>query len=488
MGWRKNVSLFQRVGEVVGRHDQRIRIAVVGAQECGKTMFLVSLINHLLKADFDNIGEWGLSAGAEISSPRCASGIKPFDYERYRTIYEALFGIKDGKPCNMGSVPPSTLETYLLQMKVPLGRQKNDRIKSKKVLLEVLDVPGERVADFSMFRRTYKEWCREIIHAHRMVPGGSPAFDKYISEASKAQKEVEIKEAYFNYVKNRSNGNSTLIYPSTILLDSCGKKIEKLEKGNHPFFTGAEFFAPLPDDFLKDKSKRKIVEAFGRAYKEYCRASGVNDICGWLETANKVYYLLDVFSILMAGKDREDDMRSHVVEALKMFGSRERNIIRRVCDGIADFMMRSRADEVYLVGTQIDRAARSQRDNVKKLLEHEFNAILQMPALAGKFCEIKTCAAIRFGQDDGDDATEGSFKDSPHEEKTFETTKHSNKVPIKFPDDYSYVVNDQDQRQLKYAYPYYQPRFGGDERKVYDHIAFDEIVKTIFATHSDMGR
>lgn len=483
MKMRKNVCVAQRVGEIFGRHDQRIRIAVVGAQGCGKTIFLVSLINHLLKADLGDFGEWGVSTGVEFLSARAGQAIKPFDRSRYQEMYEALLGQKDGKPYDKGRTPPSTLQTYLLQLMVPLGRSKGNISKKKKVLLEVLDVPGERVADFAMFRRSYKEWSQEIIRVNRMTAGGRSAFDIYLSKAAQACSEDEIKNAFFEFVRDRYATNSPLIYPSTILLDSAGNKIDGLDRECHPFFNGDGFFAPLPDGFFSDKMKREIVKSFGRAYKQYRINSGLDEVCEWLETANKAYYLLDVFSILMGGRSREDDMKRHVCESLKIFGSRERNIFSRAYNGVVDSLMRSRAAEIYLVGTQVDRASKSQRNNVLELLKKEFNPVLRMPALAGKFCDVKTCAAIRFGLDE-DEKIFMSYKLDPHEEMTYELKKFSNEVPTKFPEDYSYIERANDPLRLKYAYPYSQPRFGGDVDKVYAHIAFDEIVRTIFAAPS----
>ena len=484
---RKNVSASQWIGELFGRYNERIRIAVVGAQECGKTMFLVSLVNHLLKADFGDLGEWGLSSGAEILSPCPPKGMELFDSARYRKIYDALFGYRDGKPFDKGSVPPSTLKTYLLQMMVPLGctKGKSGVVKNKKFLLEVLDVPGERVADFAMFNRSYEDWCRELTRARREVAGGISSFDRYMEKVSRASNVDEIKDAFFEFVLDRYVHNSTMIYPSSILLTLSGEKTSELKRESIPFFQGDGFFAPLPDSFFHDKTKKELVKAFSRAYKQYCIDSGLNEVCGWLETANKVYYLLDVFSILMSGKDREDDMRRHIRETLKVFGHREEGIISRAYNGVVDLLMRSRAEEIYLVGTQIDRASKSQRDNIKKLLENEFGSILKMPELEGKFCDIKTCAAICFGQSDGD-SLEMSYKCSAHDETTYEAKKITNEVPTKFPENYSYIEDENDPLQKKYAYPYSQPRFCGRKEKVYDHLGFDEIVKTIFMTHSDV--
>ena len=489
---RKNVSVGQWIGELFGRCNERIRIAVVGAQESGKTMFLVSLINHLLEADFGGFDfgdpeKWGVSSGAEILSPHTPKGMKLFDNARYREIFDALFGKRDGKPFDKGSVPPSTLETYLLQIMVPLGRidAKKGVVKSKKVLLEVLDVPGERVADFAMFHRSYEGWCRELTRASRMVAGGTSPFDRYMATVSRASNVNEIKDAFFEFVRDRHVHNSTLIYPSSILLTLSGEKTVKqadasdLKRESIPFFKDDGFFAPLPEAFFYDKTKKGIVKAFSKAYKQYCIDSGLNEVCGWLETANKVYYLLDVFSILMSGKEREDDMRSHIRETLKVFGRREGNIISRAYNGVVDILMRSRVSEIYLVGTQIDRASKSQRDNIKKLLNNEFGSILTMPELEGKFCDIKTCAAICFGQSDGDDL-EMSYKRSAHDETIYEAKKVANEVPTKFPENYSYIEDENDERQKKYAYPYSQPRFCGREEKVYDHVSFNEIVETIF--------
>ena len=124
-----------------------VRVAVVGGKDCGKTVFLAALASHLRhhrKSEFSLRGgtlqvhwERGAIVGDKLD------GLPLFDYKsaRWRLSH--------------GQWPEKTKDTTVLALRLLL--EDSESKTQEHVQLEVLDLPGERVADFSMMGRSASE-------------------------------------------------------------------------------------------------------------------------------------------------------------------------------------------------------------------------------------------------------------------------------------------------------------------------------------------
>ena len=153
-----------------------IREAVIGGRDCGKTVFLSALANHLRhhrRSEFSLGGgtlqvHWNKGA---ITGDKL-HGLPLFDYKaaRWRLSH--------------GQWPEKTVDTSILVLRLLLEDTVNK--SREQVQLEVLDLPGERVADFAMMGRSYGEWCRWRDESLTGADGTSPHYRHYLDKV-KAQ-------------------------------------------------------------------------------------------------------------------------------------------------------------------------------------------------------------------------------------------------------------------------------------------------------------
>ena len=122
-----------------------VRVAVCGAGNCGKTVFVASLLEHLRNHDparFDLRG-WRV-VSAEALAP--ADGFPEFPLAACRA---ALCGARPDWRAKTGTAS-------LARFRVALRRGASRR----SFVLEMLDLPGERLADVAfMSGRGYGGWC-----------------------------------------------------------------------------------------------------------------------------------------------------------------------------------------------------------------------------------------------------------------------------------------------------------------------------------------
>jgi predicted YcjX-like family ATPase len=148
---------------------ERIRVVLLGSKGTGKTVFMTSvgaqLRNHDKRA-FD-LGGWTVEFDPEeddkVQDRVSKSDIQAFPYAESRALLargEWPKKTKDG--CSVLTVPFTlkkviTRERMILLQK--LGFSETIK-KRRRILLEMLDLPGERAADFAMLGRSYRECAR----------------------------------------------------------------------------------------------------------------------------------------------------------------------------------------------------------------------------------------------------------------------------------------------------------------------------------------
>ena len=477
---RKNVSVAQRASEFFARR-KRIRIAVVGAQNAGKTIFILSIVNHLLDKDLTLTGpgevSWKVTSAKLLNDIRLPKNVNAFDMKMYSELFDKMRVVDSGEP------PPSTNDNYLLQIEVDIGKCVEKGKESRRLLLEIMDVPGERITDLSMYGLSFMQWSVKMRGDCQNVFGGGRAFSDYLGKIEKisgADGVNEVKKAYAEYVMNQAENKETCIFPAELVVRNKGK--DKSAYGQDAFFLGDDFFAPLPSSFFEDKEKKEMVRSFSRAYERYVRENGIPEIARWMESANQAYYLVDVFRPLMIGC-KKDTVR-HAQEALRVFEDRDCNIIKRFGRKVWNSLLHSRAESVTIVATQMDRAVESQRDNAIALANDIFATVLLSDGLKKKKTLVTHCAAIRFGRDGTNDQGRpriaACYSHDPHSADIHDWGWVENEVPKSWEE----FMKADEERRKKFAYPYLLPRIAEEKELLY-HLHMERILSQMLLNHSD---
>ena len=199
-----NKSIYRSIWETISG-EERIRVAVLGSKGSGKTVFLTSLANHLLNHDPARcpLNGWTVTpVEGDLAAGPDADGIPLYPYADAR------------KSLADGVWPHKTKDWSVLRLALRLRNGKRRR----DVLLEVLDLPGERVADFPMLGRSYREWCEWMGHAFGGVFGSSDPYKAYCRAAASAADQAGLFAAYRRFLAEEYAACSLSLTPSTVKL------------------------------------------------------------------------------------------------------------------------------------------------------------------------------------------------------------------------------------------------------------------------------
>jgi predicted YcjX-like family ATPase len=442
----KSIYKIVRQG-LTGR--EHIRVAVIGTKSSGKTVFLTALTNHLRNHDQKllNLGKWS------ITNLECDGGntgdIPSFQYAKAR------------EQLSRGEWPDNTRSLSIVRLKLRLEKKEENKTKRRTVILEMLDLPGERVADLSMVGRSFREWCEWMEDRYCGVEGISLDYSEYVQRIESENNRDTILAAYKDCVSKQFEKWILTITPSVLKLDingefkyKDGEPLSTYRKNIESTFIGVDEdsqFAPLPRSYFNGKSseQRAIVKAFKKAYGKY-KSRIVNPISEWLFHVNKAVYLVDVLSLLRNGPEQYNAEQSFAGQALRIF--RRTYFDSPFLKGVQRFMgafVRTHADGVYVVATKADTVVgEANRSRMKELANGMLKPALSDLGLPANQMEVLSCASVKTSENhDKQKALTARVKDDDGK-SVVETTYEVHDVPMDWPeeDEWNSCRNDYDFR------------------------------------------
>ena len=308
---------------------------------------------------------------------------------------------------------------------IPFSLSKKGKSKIS-IQLEMLDLPGERVADFPMLGRSYREWCEWMEKASGCSASGT--FKNCMNEIASLFEGVDKKKAigkkdkafqkykdeaiqkYKDYLVNEYASLALSITPSTVKLgrdgkQRTGKKDEfKKELDNAPVGLSEESqFIPLPGKCLtKDSPCRNLVKDFEKGYEEY-KKSIMAPIASWCKHANSLLYFVDVLSILQRGPGVYNSELEFARQALGFFKHRKSsNPLIKAISGVKDLFV-THIDNCYVVVPKSDRVLKDDREKMRKLAEDMTSKPRSIMGLGNDNIGVYTCAAVDTSETYGEE-------------------------------------------------------------------------------------
>lgn len=366
-----------------GNKTLRRKVIVTGAAQSGKTVFLVSLIDHL--KHFHPNNDWGLKiAGRKSKLNVSFRAFMPtnklgdphvFPFERYRDRL------------SNHSWPEKT-ETLL---RWACHFAMSDDGKQSDVSLELVDMPGERIADLEMIEtRSYAHWSDARL---KVIEDSSEQFqianDSGFWAALKAAEkqsgtDAELVASYKRFLLGCARACYQGISPSTFMLDTAGGEPDPNADDETLLATR---FSGLPEaEFVPlSATARKASESVTRTFtKHFARYDKVvlRPLSALLRDADSLIILLDLQRILLSGAtvynetEQFIDSVTNIVmrKRLKLFGSK----IARV----------------LFLATKEDMVRRDEREKLAALLGelvHQHHAELEHKGVSA---HIGTCSAV----------------------------------------------------------------------------------------------
>lgn len=334
----------------------RRRIGVVGFGMSGKTVFLTSLINHLLYHDpeaFDLGGMKIVDAG-------------PRDAQRWGQWPTFPYGEYRGELSHQRIWPQRTLDRaqYDLEFSVqgePLPYS-----------LTLYDIPGERVADITMHGADFAAWSEKqltIMREFARQQSDDTAVERYVelAEGEPTDSPQEVVDAYKDAMIVMAERHCINISPSCFLMDETGKRFrEKTAEGRDSGFVDMPSlrqwlrercssglqdgqFAPLGKKWLKN-ANHETVRLFSRNYGQY-KQKIVTPVFGTLISCDALGILVDIPHIIQYGRERD----------LNDYGSLFRNVLlglkpdASLLPWLMTLGFRRRIQRIAVIASQCDR-------------------------------------------------------------------------------------------------------------------------------------
>lgn len=377
-----------RVVEDLCKMRRRIRVVVLGSAKSGKTVFLTSLASHL-KHHKKNDGQFdlkGWEATWLTDFPQTDSkGLPPFPYASYLDEMR--------KP--LPEFPEkTTVEMSVLSIPLTFKKDEGKKRLRRDVLLELMDLPGERVADLAMANKGYREWC-EWMNRVFLREKSSDSYRAYLEKANGAASDVEIFDAYKEHLVRELYSYSPWITPSIVKVANGKAGVFKEMVRERPLGVDeASQFAPLPDGaFTKGHPLNRFVKEFSRGYEKY-RKTVVAPIRDWLAEADQLVYLVDVLGILTRGVSAYNSEWAFGSDVIGMFRRPETRIpvLGWVWDSLCG-LFRTRINAAYLVATKADLAFGMEgRSAMCKLAEDMLGKAFR--GLGVRRSKVCACAAV----------------------------------------------------------------------------------------------
>lgn len=378
-----NRTIVRGVEDVFCRR-RRIRIVVLGSKNSGKTVFLTALASNLLNHRKEHFRLNGWEAYNEENMPLGGGReIPDFPYRRYRDGFAK------------GEWPEKTTDEMRV-LRLPLVFRK-DGCRPHDLLIELLDLPGERVGDLTMANKSYREWC-EWMSAN--FGSQYSANGRYLEYLGKAKDGVaspdDLFAAYKHFLLDEYNDFFPWIVPSIVKLTEEGKGtgLQK-ELAERPLgLSKADQFAPVPVEwFDRTHEKHEWTQKFADAYDQY-KAKIVDPISAWLNEADQLVYLVDVLNVLKCGKEVYNQEQKFGSAVLKPFSWHKTYGFGGVIRDCLSNLLKTRIKNAFLVVTKKDLAVSETSDNLRKLADELLGKELRGLKDGIGERNIKACAAV----------------------------------------------------------------------------------------------
>lgn len=358
-----------------GKQANVRRIAVLGGNNAGKTVFITSLVDNLQHFDPEKLklgDEWDV-LDAQITNEGKMAGLDRFPQEMYR---QKLFAESPLWPRKTYSTSIACLDVRLKRREPKWYRR--DVVARK---LEIVDIAGERTADFGMIKRTFREWSMMVTN---QLAGAGIEWERILREQTSTSGDDRnaILNRYRDVLKELyARGANASMTPSTARITAEGKPIdgspEEYRKTlqEHPVGLKDKEFAPLPESAFGDRSLESLAREFEAAYDEY-KSAIVEPIWDWLKRADDIIYLVDVTGVLANGTpayNAELDLAKGCFHAICNTWRLEESIIKKGREWLRAKMEGRHFSRLIAVATKADLVHRDFRDDItelaRKLLE-----------------------------------------------------------------------------------------------------------------------
>ncbi|MBF0173550.1 MAG: YcjX family protein [Magnetococcales bacterium] len=334
--------------------DRRVRLAVTGLNQAGKTVFITSLIHQLLQGArlgglpfFQVVAEGRFQGAKTVLQPNMA--IAAF---RYDLFIQSLMDHPSAWP----KATDGLSEIRLAIRFRPSGMLHSRLRSSTTIHLDIIDYPGEWLLDLPLLGQDFFQWSNEVFDLCEHAPRrdlAQPWLD-HLSRLDPLQhaEEGTLRQASrlftdFLLACKREPVGLSYLQPGRFLIPGDLK--------DTPLLT----FCPIrcSADSAKAGSVAQVMAERFESYKERVVRRFYQDHFSHFD---RQIVLVDLLKGLNRGPDHFSDMSRSLKSILKNFDYGRASLISR--------LWQPRIDRLLFVATKADHVAANQHGNMERLL------------------------------------------------------------------------------------------------------------------------
>jgi predicted YcjX-like family ATPase len=358
------------MASMIWRTQERY-IGVIGMHSAGKTVFLTSLIDHLLNHDPARF-----RLGADTAAPVTLRRVRP---EPVNAGWEAFpYAANRAALATSGKWPRKTRD----RAEFCVAFERSDW-RFTAPLLRFFDMPGERLADAGMFGVPYEAWSD---HWHRYT--ADDAHQRAASEgflaalAAPDLTEATVIDAYRLALATAVGRHyKPFVSPSSFLLDAQGgvargETPEEIAEGRYVGVSANSQLVPLPASVRA--THPEMAAKFAARYAHYQRVM-VAPFLESLARCHSLIVMVDVVEMLRSGVAMANDGRQMVRDLMRVIEPGE-TILGTAYRTLSEAVLQFRphwVTKIAFVAPKIDLVHPLDRDRVLHLARKHVGSLAQ---------------------------------------------------------------------------------------------------------------
>ena len=331
--------------------NKKIKLGVTGFSRTGKTVFIGSLTQALLTADSwkSRRGQGPLSQFApfELGIFNCASirddvhsDLPQFPFRKVR---DCLIDKEANWPIPTDDISHLVLDLdYLSKGKIWDSEE--------KIQLELIDYPGEWLADLPMLVQSYDDWSDDILIRAIKTPRTDWSKD-YFEEISRIEADQDDEEV-LERLSDLWGEYLQLATSNGFVFNQPGRLLRPGNMRNSPVLR----MAPLPEELRHGRLGKKLKSRFEDYNKKVVKPFYKN----YFSTIDRQIVLIDILRTLELGEAAYNELIDALRLVLKSFHYGKGSIL--------DWLKGNNATHVLFASTKADHVTRGDRANLEQML------------------------------------------------------------------------------------------------------------------------
>ena len=362
--------------------EPSLKLGVTGLSRSGKTVFITSLIYHLLERTNLPFFE-PLRSGRIIDcylEPHPDDLLPRFDYEGN---FKKLTGTT-----RAGAGPEWPEGTrFISQLRLTIIYQSDHFISrhlgNSKLHIDIIDYPGEWLLDLPLLEKDYQTWSKEAIEFAEQSHA-APFAKKWLELTNKINPEGELDEAKAKELADAFTQflRETRLSSPDLPTFPPGRFLMPGDLKNSPALT----FAPLKcaTRTMTEGSLASLMERRFEAYKTHIIRPFYRQFFTQLD---RQIVLVDVLSNLNAGQSHINHLRKSLAEILKSFSPGAHHWLTSIWN--------KKIDRLVFAATKADHLHHHNHDQLQSLLSDITKEAIQEANLKGADVKVQALASLR---------------------------------------------------------------------------------------------